>query len=123
MSIFFDLFRHEPYFLTVKEGDYLFKEGDPSRELMYVLIAGRADVLLGKKVVEEAAAGSIIGEMGIVAPQETRTASVLSKTDCEYAEIDHKRFNYLVTEAPHFALEIMRVLANRLRNTDLMIKR
>lgn len=122
MSIFFDLFRHEPSFLVLKGGGCLFKEGDPSEELMFVLISGAADILVGNRVLENAVAGTIVGEMGIIAPQEKRTATVLCTKDCEFARIDPHRFNYLVTEAPHFALEIMRVLTSRLRNTDQMIK-
>lgn len=121
MSIFFELFRHEPHFLALKQGDCLFKEGDPSEESMFVLISGAANILVGGKLVESASAGTIVGEMGIITPQEKRTATVLCTLDCEFATIDHHRFNYLVTEAPHFALEIMRVLAARLRNTDQMI--
>lgn len=121
MSIFFDLFRHEPNFLVIRQGDCLFKEGDPSEELMFVLISGTAEIIVGNKVVENAAPGTIVGEMGIIAPQEKRTATVRCTTDCEYARINQRRFSYLVTEAPHFALEIMHVLVSRLRNTDQMI--
>lgn len=121
MSLIFDLFRREPYFITLKAGDYLFREDAPSEEKMYVLVAGQADILVKDRVMEEAVPGTIIGEMGIVAPHEPRTASVLAVTDCELVEIAPKRFNYLVSEAPYFALEIMRVLAGRLRRADRMI--
>ncbi|MCX8087508.1 MAG: Crp/Fnr family transcriptional regulator [Rhodocyclaceae bacterium] len=121
MSLIFDLFRHEPYFVTIKAGEYLFREGDPSEEKMYVLVAGRADILVKDRVVEEACCGTIVGEMGIIGPHEPRSASVLAKTDCEFVEIGPKRFNFLVAEAPYFALEVMRVLAERLRRTDQLI--
>ncbi|MCX8016862.1 MAG: Crp/Fnr family transcriptional regulator [Rhodocyclaceae bacterium] len=121
MSLIFTLFRHEPYLVKLKAGDYLFREGDPSEEKMYVLVAGRADILVKHRVVEEAGAGTIIGEMGLIEPHVPRSASVLARTDCEFVEIGPKRFNFLVAEAPYFAIEVMRVLAERLRRTDQLI--
>lgn len=121
MSLIFDLFRREPYFITLTMGEHLFRENDPSEEKMYVLVAGQAEILVGERVVEEAIPGTIIGEMGIIGPQEPRSASVRAVTDCEFVEIGPKRFNFLVSEAPYFALEVMRVLAQRLRHANQMI--
>lgn len=121
MSLIFDLFRREPYFVTLRAGEYLFQEDQPSEEKMYVLVAGRADIYVRGRIVEAAAPGTIVGEMGIISPHEPRSASVLAVTDCEFVEIAPKRFNFLVAEAPYFALEIMRVLAERLRRTDQML--
>lgn len=118
MSLMFDLFRHEPTFVDVAAGNYLFREGDTSKELMYVLISGKANILVGDQVVEEAGAGTIVGEMGIIHPHEQRRASILTLTDCRFAELNAKRFNYLVSEAPYFAIEVMQVLADRLRRAD-----
>lgn len=122
MTLFYDLFRHASEIVTVKDGDFLFREGDRGNELMYVMIAGEADILVGDKLVEKASAGTILGEMAVIEPDELRAASVLAKSDCQFVEINPKRFNYLVTEAPHFALEIMRVLTRRLRNTDRILR-
>lgn len=121
MSLLFDLFRREPYFVSVAAGKHLFRHGDASEEKMYVLVAGQAHILVGDRIVEAAGAGSIVGEMGIINPHETRSADVLAVTDCEFVEIGPKRFHFLVSEAPYFALEIMQVLAERLRKTDLML--
>lgn len=121
MSLLFDLFRCEPHFLKLKAGDCLFKAGDPSEEKMYVLVAGKARIMINDRIAEEAEAGTIVGEMGLVSPHEARTASVLALTDCEFAEIGPKRFNFLVAETPYFAIEVMRVLADRLRRTDRML--
>lgn len=121
MSMMFDLFRREPYFITIDAGKHLFRAGEPSEEKMFVLVSGKAHIQVNDHLVEEAGAGSIIGEMGIINPHESRSADVLAMTDCEFVEIGPKRFNFLVSEAPYFALEIMRVLAGRLRNTDRLL--
>ena len=123
MSIIFTLFRHEPVFVTIPEGDCLFREGDVSEEAMFVLIAGRANILLGDRLVEKAVAGTIVGEMGLIHPNEHRSATVQATTDCQFAKIDAKRFDFLVAEAPYFAIEMMRVLTDRLRRTDAMLRK
>jgi CRP/FNR family cyclic AMP-dependent transcriptional regulator len=123
MSLMFDLFRHEPTFVDVAAGNYLFREGDASKELMYVLIAGKANIQVGDRLVEEAGAGTIVGEMGITHPNEQRSASILALTDCRFAELNTKRFKYLVSEAPYFAIEVMQVLADRLRRADALLSK
>jgi CRP-like cAMP-binding protein len=119
--LFFDLFRREPSIVDLPAGSLLFQQGDPCNGLMYVLVAGRADIVVGADlVVEEAAPGTILGEMAMIGA-EPRSATVRTVTDCRFAEITRKRFHYLVTEAPQFATEVMRVLADRLRRADDLI--
>jgi hypothetical protein len=121
VPLFFDLFRHEPTFVYVTAGDYLFREGDSTKEVMYVLIAGKANILIGEKIVESADVGTVVGEMGIIHPSEQRSASVLALTDCQFAELNAKRFKYLISEAPYFAIELMQVMADRLRRVDALL--
>jgi len=120
--LFFDLFRHEATIVPLRAGEVLFRENDPCSGLMYVLVAGRAHVLVGDKVVENAGAGAILGEMAVIGP-EPRSATVIADTDCHLAEIDRKRFEFLVTEMPGFAVEVMKVMAVRLRRADHMLAR
>lgn len=119
--MFFDLFRREPNLQTVPAGEFLFREGEATNELMYVLVAGRAEIYVGQTKVEDAQAGTILGEMAMI-DQEPRSASVRAVSDCQFAEINRKRFHFLVTEAPSFATDVMRVMAERLRNCDRMLK-
>ena len=44
-----------------------------------------------------------------------RSASAIASADSRLAAIGEKRFTYLVQQTPYFALEIMHVLADRLR--------
>jgi CRP-like cAMP-binding protein len=120
--MFFDLFRREPNILELPAGQHLFREGEASNGLMYVLVAGRADVRVGELLVEQAITGTILGEMAMIG-HEPRSASVQAITDCRFAAINRKRFLYLVAEAPQFATEVMRVLADRLRRADNLLVR
>ena len=114
--LFFDLFRHDPEFIQVKAGEHLFREGDPG-ELMYVLIKGQAEIALAGMPIEVCRVGDIVGEMAAV-DASPRSATVTACTDCEFAVIDKKRFQFLVDEAPRFAIDVMRVMARRLKRSD-----
>lgn len=118
--LFYDLFRHEPKLAPVQAGDYLFREGE-SGELMYVLITGTAQILVGSKVVEEVEPGGILGEMALI-DRALHSASVLATSDCEFACIDQKRFHFLISQTPYFATEVMRIMAHRLRHADQLLE-
>jgi CRP-like cAMP-binding protein len=47
-----------------------------------------------------------------------RSASAVAKTACRLVEINEKRFKFLVQQTPNFALQMMRVIADRLRRMD-----
>ena len=114
--LFFDLFRHDPIFIKVPAGERLFSEGDRG-DLMYVLIRGEVEVTMGGLSIEVCHAGDILGEMAVI-DDSPRSATVVARTDCEFAEIDKKRFQFLVDESPRFAIDVMRVMARRLRRCD-----
>ena len=51
----------------------------------------------------------------------TRAASVTALSDCTLAKIDEKRFLFLTQQTPSFALNVMRVLSQRLRRMDAVV--
>ena len=117
--IFFSLFAHAPKIIPVDQGEVLFCEGDEGN-LMYVLAKGTAEVLVGNRVVETLTQGGIVGEVGLAVPGP-RSATVVATSDCEFVAIDEKRFSFLVQETPYFAMEVIRVLAQRLLNTNQLV--
>ncbi len=114
---FAKMFQHERDLLEIGAGQTLFKEGDDLNDTMYVLMAGSADILVKGKVMETAKVGSVLGELALI-DKGVRTATVVAKTDCKLVVIGRKRFDFLVQQTPNFALQVMRILANRLRTTD-----
>lgn len=108
------LFQYVKDFQTYKPGDTIFKEGEVG-ELMYVVIDGEIDVTLNGKMVETVGAGSIVGEMALI-DHKTRSATAVAKTDAKLVPVDQKRFTFMVQETPHFALEVMAMMAERLRH-------
>lgn len=117
--VFFELFAHNPTIIHVPTGELLFAEGEQGG-LMYVLASGNADVVVNNRVVENLQHGSIVGEMGLVSPGP-RSASVVATSDCEFVAIDEKRFQFLIQNTPFFAMQVMRVMAERLRAADRLL--
>jgi CRP-like cAMP-binding protein len=111
-----ELFRQETGALQLAPGEFLFKEGEKG-EKMFVLLEGEMDILLGDFVLETVKSGALIGEMALI-DDSPRTASVMAKSPSRLAEIDRRRFHFLVQQTPHFATHVMKTLADRLRHMN-----
>ena len=111
-----ELFRQETDTRQLAPGDFLFREGD-SDEKMYVLLEGEIEVFLGDFVLETAEPDMVIGEMALI-DDGPRTANAVAKTACRLAEIDRRRFHFLIQQHPHFATHVMKTLADRLRDMN-----
>lgn len=111
----FEMFRNEVS-ITYRAGDVIFAIGDPA-ESMYVVVEGEVEIRIGDAVLDEIGPGTVFGEMALVAG-EPRSATARAATDCRVVEISQKRFLFLVQQTPFFALELMRVIAARLRRRD-----
>jgi CRP-like cAMP-binding protein len=74
--------------------------------------------MLNAVSLEEVHAGDILGEMGVI-DHSPRSTTVVAETQCTFAKIDEKRFYYLVQQTPYFGIEVMKVMAKRLRQCDL----
>ena len=84
---------------------------------MYVLLEGDIDISLGDYVLETARPGALVGEMALI-DDTPRTANAVAKTVCRLAQIDRRRFHFLVQQTPHFATHVMKTLADRLRHMN-----
>src|SRR5262245_41369460 len=116
MGVTIDLFRKEDETIRFEAGEVVFREGDPG-EAMYVVVEGELEVTIRGKLVETLGPGGVIGEMSLI-DKEPRLATVTALTDCRLAAIPEKRFLFMVQQTPHFSLQILRVVAERLRRMD-----
>ena len=95
-------------------GEFLFREGDAA-DALYIVRKGLLRIVSGSTVYETVRPRGIIGEMGIVDRGGRRSASVIAGTRSELEKIDTAAFLALIRRSPDFALEVMQVLARRLR--------
>jgi len=94
-------------------GDVIFRQGDPAEEL-FVIRSGKVTIRFGDRVIETLEEHTIFGEMALL-EDESRSATAVAASDVELVPIGRKQFLFLVSETPHFAINVMRVLARRLR--------
>ena len=111
-----ELFRQETDTLQLAPGKFLFREGEKA-DRMYVLLEGEIDIFLGDFVLETAGPGSLLGEMALI-EDTPRTANAVAKSPAKLAQIDRRRFHFLVQQTPHFATHVMKTLADRLRHMN-----
>jgi CRP-like cAMP-binding protein len=99
-----------------RQGDVIFERGEAA-SCMYVVAEGEVEISIGAQQLDTLGRAGIFGEMALIS-SEPRSGSARARTDCRLVEIPEKRFLHLVHESPNFALEVMRVLADRLRRRN-----
>lgn len=111
-----DLFRNETEFDTFKAGSTIFSEGEAGH-IMYVVLEGSIRLSVKGKDIETLGAGAVLGEMSLI-DAAPRSATATALTDCRLVAITEQRFSFMVQQTPKFALQIMRVIVDRLRAMD-----
>jgi CRP-like cAMP-binding protein len=99
--------------LDFKTGDVIFREGDPAREL-FIIQSGEVEIRLGNRILETLPQYSIFGEMALI-DNAPRSATAVAVSDVKLVSVGEKQFLFLISNTPHFALNVMRVMARRLR--------
>lgn len=97
----------------------LFHQGDAA-DAAYVIITGSADVLVdapdGQISVAKVERDAFVGDIAILC-DVPRTATVKALSDLETLKILKEQFLELIVEFPAIAVEVMRVMADRLHKT------
>ena len=104
---------------TFSAGQHIFRQGEAGTT-MYVVNEGEVDLLVDGQLVEKLGPGGVLGEMGLI-DTAPRSASAVARTECKLIPVNQERFALLVQHTPDFALQIMRVMAGRLRVMDQML--
>ena len=110
------LFHKEKSLGDYAAGDVVFAEGERGDKL-YVVIEGEVSLSVRDTEVGTIHSGEVFGEMALI-DDEPRSATAKAKTACKLAAVDERRFAFLVQQTPYFALEVMRLMAKRLRAMD-----
>jgi CRP/FNR family cyclic AMP-dependent transcriptional regulator len=114
-----DMLRNDPAAKAVMAGDTIFSEGDAGSTAYYVT-EGEIDLVIHAQTIETVGTGGIFGEMALI-DHQTRSATAKAKTDAKVVPIDQKRFLYLIQNTPFFAVDVMRVMADRIRRMDAKV--
>jgi len=114
-----DMFATEENPRVCEAGEAIFRAYDMAAE-MYVVLEGEVEITIDSSVLETLGPGEPFGEMALI-DQAPRTATAIAKTACKLAVISEKRFLFLIQTTPHFALQIMKVMADRLRKMNALV--
>lgn len=107
---------------THADGALLFREGERGDDLV-LLLDGEIEVVkaLGsgeERVLSVAVPGAMLGEMSLLSPGESRSASARARGEVEVVSMTREDFEALLRRYPALFFDVVRVLADRLREAD-----
>jgi CRP/FNR family cyclic AMP-dependent transcriptional regulator len=102
--------------LKLDPGQVIFSTGDPGHQ-MFIVRTGTVDIRIGDTVIETVGQGGIFGELALV-DSSPRSATAIAGENCTLVMVEQRSFNDLLRRVPGLGLEIMKVMANRLRRTS-----
>jgi CRP/FNR family transcriptional regulator, cyclic AMP receptor protein len=113
MTTTVDLFRNTTDYVLYEAGQVIFEEGQPG-DTMYAIIEGEVEITVNGQPIDLVGPGGIVGEMALV-DASPRSGTARAKTQAKLVPINQKRFTFLVQQTPFFALQVMSIMAERLR--------
>lgn len=100
-------------------GEVIFEQDDPA-DRMFMIVAGEVHIHKDGVLLATLQEGTILGEMGLIDSQP-RSATAIAGENCRLLPIDESRFHFLVQQNPFFALDVMRILTERIRNMNALV--
>lgn len=101
---------------SFSRGEIIFREGEPGDHL-YIVAEGQVDIVADGQILETVETGGILGELALI-DDKPRSAQAVARTDSMLAPVTRQHFLTLVQRTPLFALQVMRVMAERLRRAN-----
>ncbi len=102
--------------LKMDPGQVVFSAGERGRE-MFIVRTGTVDLKIDDTVIETVGQGGVFGELALVDPAP-RSATAVAGPACTLVMVEEHSFNDLLRRVPGLGLEIMRVMARRLRRAN-----
>ena len=103
-------------------GKPLFTESDKYGGLfskgarMYLLLEGEIGLMVKNRFFGVVKQGEVFGELSVIAGLP-RSATAMAKTDCKVLSLDEKQFHLALAKTPEFALMLMSIMGQRLRQS------
>lgn len=91
-------------------GETVFRKGDPADELYYV----ESGTFLIPEVGIEVAEGGIVGELGLLSPGNTRTASLVCLQAGKALRVSYSEVKQLYYQNPEFGFYFLKLTSERL---------
>ena len=107
---------------TLSAGELLLRQGEKNRH-MYMILAGRLSVHLDSETSEPVAflaAGETVGELSVL-DERPASAFVRAVESTRLIEVDEFRFWDLVSASHEFAMNLLMLMAHRLRSNNTAV--
>jgi CRP-like cAMP-binding protein len=113
-------------FMKVDKGSYIFYRGDPS-DGVYFVATGSVQIIIDSDdnreiIVYSVEDGGVIGELSIF-ENHHRSATAVTISDAKLFKIANERFVEIIKRFPSVAVNLSRILVNRLLAANVMIER
>jgi hypothetical protein len=95
---------------SIKAGDILFRKGDEA-DHVYFVVAGRLHL---NEIDVDVLPGSVVGELGMLAPARKRTQTLECREDGTLLEITYNKIEELYYQNPKFGFYFLRLSTGRL---------
>lgn len=106
--------------VQLSAGATLMTAGSTGREA-FVVVEGEASVAVDGVVISTVGPGAALGEMSLLDPTLTRSATVTATSDMQLLVIGPREFDALISEHPAVLRGIAAELARRLHSADTRI--
>ena len=99
-----------------KAGDLIMQRGEYATAAFYIT-SGEVELVEINQSYEK---GTLVGEIGLFAPQGRRNMTVRCTTDVDAAQIDYDRFKELYFQNPQFGFRLLHLIVARMQtNVEL----
>jgi hypothetical protein len=94
-----------------KAGDLIMQRGEYATAAFYIT-SGEVEMVEINQSYEK---GTLVGEIGLFAPQGRRNMTIRCKTDVDAAQIDYDRFKELYFQNPQFGFRLLHLIVARMQ--------
>jgi CRP-like cAMP-binding protein len=95
---------------SVRAGQILFRKGQLATE-MFIVSSGRLRL---SEIAVDVLPGGVVGELGLLAPNQQRTQTLECVEDAEILQIDYDRIRSIYFQNPSFGFYLLRLTSGRL---------
>lgn len=113
-----ELFERSKDIVEFAAGAVIFNERQQGN-LMYVVLTGEIEIRVNNELLDLVKPGEVFGEMALV-DSKRRSATAIARQSSRLTALDEKKFLAMVRQEPHFAIDVMRILARRLRKMNTL---
>ena len=99
-------------------GDTLIRKGEKADRL-YFLVKGTLEIPELGKTIEP---GAVLGEIGVFARDQERTATVVCRTDCQLYALSESKAKQLFFQDASFGFAVMQLIINRLLENNKQLQ-